>query len=207
MGFRLTPQDPTFFDLYAASAAQLVQGAEVLTTLLGAEPAERPEILRRMHEIEAAADDAMHDIVRKVHGSFVTPFDRTDMHGLAVALDQCVDLMEAAVDLIVIYRVHPLLPRVSKQVEIIARMAHVTADAMPRMRSMKTLNGYQVEITRLENRANKQYRKMLGALVEDPKADPLTVMKHKDVITALEATANGFEQVALKVEAISVRES
>ena len=207
MGFRLAPQDPTFFDLFAASAAQLVAGAEVLTSLLGAEPAERAEILDRMHEIEAAADDATHAIVRKVHGSFVTPFDRTDMHALAVALDQCVDLMEAAVDLIVLYKVHPLLPRVSRQVEIIARMAEVTADAMPRLRSLKSMDGYTVEITRLENRANKQYRKMLAALVEDPKANPLTVMKHKDVIDALEATANGFEQVALRVEAIAVRES
>ena len=206
MGIRLTPQDPHFFELFAASARQLVEGARELTALLAADDDERQVILGRMHDIEAAAADATHDIVRKVHGSFVTPFDRTDMHGLAVAIDQCVDLMEAAVDLIVLYRVQPL-PRVAKQVEIISRMADVTADAMPRMRSMKDLDGYWVEITRLENRGNKQYRKMLAELVGDPKADPLTVMKHKDVIDALEATANGFEQVALKVEAIAVRES
>ncbi|MBM6403111.1 DUF47 family protein [Phycicoccus sp. CSK15P-2] len=207
MGLRLTPQDPTFFALFAASAGQLVEGAQELTALLGAEPDERDAVLGRMHEIEAAADDATHEIVRKVHGSFVTPFDRSDMHGLAVALDQCVDLMAAAVDLIVLYRVDTLMPRVAKVVEIIARMADVTAEAMPRLRSMKEMGGYWVEITRLENRANKQYRKMLGELFADPKADPLTVMRHKDIVDALEATANGFEQVALKVEAIAVRES
>jgi len=207
VGIRLTPQDPSFYELFAASARQLVAGSAELMALLGADEKERQAILQRMHEIESAADDATREIIRKAAGSFVTPFDRADMHGLAVALDGCVDLMEAAVDLIVLYRVDEVLPRVAKQVEVITRMADGTADAMPRLRSMKQLEGYWVEITRLEHRANKQYRRMLAELFNTPGADPITVMKHKDIIDALEATANGFEQVALKVEAIAVRES
>ena len=126
----------------------------------------------------------------------MTPFDRADMHGLAVALDGCVGLIEAAVDLIVLYRVDEVLPRVAKQVEVISRMADVTADAMPRLRSMKDLTAYWVEVNRLENRANKAYRRMLAELFNTPGADPITVMKHKDIIDALEAAANGFEEVA-----------
>ncbi len=207
MGIRLTPQDPRFFDLFAASSRHLVDGAAELTALLGAGPEEREVILKRMHEVEAASSEATHEIIRKVNGSFVTPFDRADMHGLAVALDDCVGLMEAAVDLIVLYRVDEVLPRVAKQVEVIARMADVTADAMTRLRSMKDLAAYWAEVNRLENRANKAYRRMLAELFNTPGADPITVMKHKDIIDALEAAANGFEQVALKVEAIAVRES
>ncbi|WP_030528463.1 DUF47 family protein [Phycicoccus jejuensis] len=207
MGFRRTPSDPSFFALFADSARQLVEGAGALTALLGADADEREAILKQMHEIEAAADDATRAIVRKVGGSFVTPFDRSDIHALAVALDQCVDLMEAAVDLIVLYRVDELMPRVAKQVEVIQRMAELTADAMPRLRSLKEMDAYWVEINRLENRANKQYRRMLADLFNAKKADPLTVMKHKDIIDALEATANGFEHVAMTVEAIAVRES
>jgi len=207
VGIRLTPQDPRFFDLFAASSRHLVDGAAELTALLGAGPEEREVILKRMHEVEAASSEATHEIIRKVNGSFVTPFDRADMHGLAVALDDCVGLMEAAVDLIVLYRVDEVLPRVAKQVEVIARMADVTADAMTRLRSMKDLAAYWSEVNRLENRANKAYRRMLAELFNTPGADPITVMKHKDIIDALEAAANGFEQVALKVEAIAVRES
>ena len=207
MAIRLTPQDPRFFDLFAASSRHLVDGAAELTALLGAGPEEREVILKRMHEVEAASSEATHEIIRKVNGSFITPFDRADMHGLAVALDDCVGLMEAAVDLIVLYRVDEVLPRVAKQVEVIARMADVTADAMTRLRSMKDLAAYWVEVNRLENRANKAYRRMLAELFNTPGADPITVMKHKDIIDALEAAANGFEQVSLKVEAIAVRES
>ena len=207
MGFRLTPQDPSFFELFAASAQQLVQGARELTSLLGADSEERKAILARMHDVEAAADDATREIVRRVAGSFVTPFDRSDMHALAVALDSCVDLMEGAVDVIVLYEVDRLLPRVAKQVEIITRMAELTADAMPRLRSMRDLDGYWIEISRLEHRANKQHRRMLADLFNAKKPDPVAMMKHKDIIDALEATANAFEQVALTVEAIAVRES
>ncbi len=207
MGIRLTPQDPSFFELFAASARQLVEGSRELTSLLGADPDERETVLKRMHEIEGAADEATHEIVRRVAASFVTPFDRTDMHGLAIALDNCVDLMEGAADVIVLYQVDALLPRVAKQVEIIARMAELTADAMPRLRSMRDLDGYWIEINRLEHRANKQYRRMVADLFNAKKPDPIAVMKHKDIIDALEATANAFEQVALTVEAIAVRES
>jgi uncharacterized protein Yka (UPF0111/DUF47 family) len=207
VGIRLTPQDPRFFDLFAASSRHLVDGAAELTALLGAGPEEREVILKRMHEVEAASSEATHEIIRKVNGSFVTPFDRADMHGLAVALDDCVGLMEAAVDLVVLYRVDEVLPRVARQVEVIARMADVTADAMTRLRSMKDLAAYWAEVNRLENRANKAYRRMLAELFNTPGADPITVMKHKDIIDALEAAANGFEQVSLKVEAIAVRES
>lgn len=207
MGFRLTPSDPSFFELFAASAQQLVEGSRELTTLLGADADEREAVLKRMHEIEAAADDATHEIVRRVGGSFVTPFDRADMHSLAVALDNCVDLMEGAVDVIVLYQVDSLLPRAAKQVELIARMAELTADAMPKLRTMRDLDGYWIEINRLEHRANKQYRRMLADLFNAKRPDPIAVMKHKDIIDALEATANAFEQVALQVEVIAVRES
>jgi uncharacterized protein len=207
VGFRLTPQNPGFFELYAASARRLVEGSRELTALLGADGEERRVILKRMHEIEASADEATREIVRAVGGSFLTPFDRADMHGLAVAIDNCVDLMEGAVDTIVLYRVDELMPRVAKQVELIARMAEITADAMPRLRSMRDLDGYWIEINRLEHRANKQYRRMLADLFNAKRPDPVTVMKHKDIIDALEATANGFEQVALTIEAIAVRES
>jgi predicted phosphate transport protein (TIGR00153 family) len=207
VGFRLTPSDPSFFELFAASAQQLVEGSRELTTLLGADADEREAVLKRMHEIEAAADEATHEIVRRVGGSFVTPFDRADMHSLAVALDNCVDLMEGAVDVIVLYQVESLLPRAAKQVELIARMAELTADAMPKLRTMRDLDGYWIEINRLEHRANKQYRRMLADLFNAKRPDPITVMKHKDIIDALEATANAFEQVALQVEVIAVRES
>ena len=207
MGFRLTPQDNSFYDLFAKSASFLVDGARELTTILGVEPSEREAVAARMREIEHQADEATHEIIRKVNSSFITPFDREDIHGLAANLDDCMDLMDAAVDLIVLYRIGELPAGVAHQVEVLARMSELTAEAMPKLRSMKDLTEYWIEINRLENQADQIYRRLLAELFNGQATDAITIMKHKEVIEELEAAADAFEQVAHKVESIAVKES
>jgi uncharacterized protein len=207
VGFRLTPQENSFYDLFAKSASYLVDGSRELTTILGAPVSEREAIAARMREIEHQADEATHEIIRKVNSSFITPFDREDIHGLAATLDDCMDLMDAAVDLIVLYRIGELPAGVSEQVEVLVRMSQLTADAMPRLRSMKDLSEYWIEINRLENQADQCYRRLLAELFNGESTDAITVMKHKEVIEELEAAADAFEQVAHKVESIAVKES
>ncbi len=207
MGFRLTPQENSFYDLFAKSASYLVDGARELTTILGAGVSEREGIAARMREIEHNADMATHEIIRKVNSSFITPFDREDIHGLAATLDDCMDLMDAAVDLIVLYRIGELPAGVSEQVEVLSRMSELTAEAMPRLRSMKDLSEYWIEINRLENQADQCYRRLLAELFNGEATDAITIMKHKEVIEELEAAADAFEQVAHKVESIAVKES
>jgi uncharacterized protein Yka (UPF0111/DUF47 family) len=81
VGFRLTPQEDSFYDLLTTSARHLVDGAHELTNLLSVEHAEREAVAARMRDIEHAADDATHAIMRKVNSSFITPFDREDIYG------------------------------------------------------------------------------------------------------------------------------
>jgi len=207
VGFRLTPQDNSFYDLFAKSASFLVDGARELTTILGVEPSEREAVAARMREIEHQADEATHEIIRKVNSSFITPFDREDIHGLAANLDDCMDLMDAAVDLIVLYRIGELPPGVAHQVEVLTRMSELTAEAMPKLRSMKDLTEYWIEINRLEKQADQIYRRLLAELFNGQPTDAITIMKHKEVIEELEAAADAFEQVAHKVESIAVKES
>jgi len=207
VGFRLTPQENSFYDLFAKSASYLVDGARELTTILGSAPSEREAIAARMRDIEHQADEATHEIIRKVNSSFITPFDREDIHGLAANLDDCMDLMDAAVDLIVLYRIGELPAGVAHQVEVLTRMSELTAEAMPKLRSMKDLTEYWIEINRLENQADQIYRRLLAELFNGQATDAITIMKHKEVIEELEAAADAFEQVAHKVESIAVKES
>ena len=208
MGFRLTPQENSFYDLFARSASHLIDGSRELTKILGAGIGERESIAERMREIEHDADEATHAIIRKVNSSFITPFDREDIHGLASALDDCMDLMDATVDLIVLYRIGDLPAGVSDQVEVLSRMSELTADAMPRLRSMKDLSEYWIEINRLENQADQIYRRLLAGLFNGEfGTDAITIMKLKEVIEELEAAADAFEAVAHKVESIAVKES
>jgi predicted phosphate transport protein (TIGR00153 family) len=206
VGFRLTPHNITFYDLFAKSASHLVEGARELTRLLGVEPSEREAVASRMRDLEHDADESTHAIMRKVNSSFITPFDREDIYGLASNLDDCMDLMEAAADLIVLYRIGDLPDGISAQVQVLARMSELTAEAMPRLRAMRDLSEYWIEINRLENQGDHIYRELLAELFNNG-AEAITVLKLKEVVDVLEAAADAFETVANQVESIAVKES
>lgn len=206
MRFRLTPRDTSFFDLFTDSAQHLVTGAKLLGELLGADRPGRKVIAKQINEVEHLADEATHSIMRRVNQTFVTPFDRDDIYLLAAALDDCMDYMEEASDLIVLYKVDELPPRVAEQVAILQRCAELTAEAMPRLRSMGDLTEFWVEINRLENQADKLHRKLLAQLFDDV-TDPIHLMKVKEIVEVLEQAADAFEKVANTVETIAVKES
>jgi len=203
---RLTPRDTSFFDLLAASAAHLVTGANLLAELLGADRATRKALAKQMSDAEHLADEATHSIMRRLNQTFVTPFDRDDIYGLASALDDCMDFMEEAADLIVLYKIDELPPRVADQVQVLQRSAELTAEAMPRLRSMENLAEYWVEVNRLENQADKSHRKLLAQMFDEI-TDPILLMKLKEVVEKLEDAADAFEKVANMVETIALKES
>jgi uncharacterized protein len=203
---RLTPRDTSFFDLLAALAQHLVTGSTLLAELLGADRPTRKELAKKLNEAEHLADDATHSIMRRLNQTFVTPFDRDDIYALASALDDCMDYMEEAADLIVLYKVEELPARVSEQVQVLQRASELTAEAMPRLRSMSDLAEYWVEVNRLENQADKLHRKLLAELFDDV-ADPILLMKLKEIVEILEEAADAFEKVANTVETIALKES
>jgi len=203
---KLTPRDTVFFDLLTESAQHLVVGANLLRDLIPAERSARKAIFQRINEAEHQADEVTHSIMRRLNQTFVTPFDRDDIYMLASGLDDCIDFMEEAADLIVLYKVGELPPRVTDQVEVLQRAAELTAAAMPRLRGMKDLAEYWVEINRLENQADKSYRKLLVQLFEDV-SDVIQLMKLREVVERLENAADAFERVANIVETIALKES
>ena len=203
---RFTPRNNAFYAMFAVSGQNLVVGAGLLKELLGAEQADRKAIAEKMREAEHDGDEATHAIMRELNESFITPFDREDIYRLASSLDDVMDAMEAAVDLVVLYQIGELPPEVADQVDVLERAAELTAEAMPRLRSMKDLSEFWIELNRLENQADQVYRRLLARLFNG-EYDALTVMKLKEVVDQLEAAADAFEHVANTVETIAVKES
>lgn len=206
MRIRLTPRENSFYSMFATSGRNLMEGAGLLKELLGAEMSERKAIAERMRACEHAGDEATHAIMRELNETFVTPFDREDIYRLASSLDDVMDYMEAAVDLVVLYNIAELPPEIADQVDVLERAAELTADAMPRLRSMKDLSEFWIELNRLENQADQVYRRILAKLFSG-EYDALTVLKLKEVVDQLEAAADAFEHVANTVETIAVKES
>lgn len=205
MAFSFRPVDATFYDLFAASAQHLVVGAGLLAEML-AEGADRDAVAQRMREAEHQADETTHEIVRRVNTTFVTPFDREDIYALASGLDDVMDFMDEAVDEILLYEVAEIPAELSTQVEVIQQCAEITAAAMPKLRSMKDLTEYWIEINRLENAGDKTFRRILAKLFSG-EFKALEVLKLKDVVESLERAIDAFEKVANTVEQIAVKES
>jgi uncharacterized protein len=203
--FSLRPTDSTFYDLFAESARNLVTGANLLAELFQVDT-DRQELAKRMRDTEHQGDEFTHAIVRRVNTTFVTPFDREDIYRLAAGLDDVMDFMDEAVDLVSLYEIDKLPGELAKQVEVIQRAAELPAEAMPRLRTMHDLEDYWIEINRLENDGDKSYRRILAKLFSG-KYDALTVLKLKDVVDSLENAVDGFETVANIVEQIAVKES
>ncbi|MFL6159491.1 MAG: DUF47 domain-containing protein [Marmoricola sp.] len=205
MALRFKPVDTVFYSLLTAQAAHLVDGAALLAELLD-EGNDRPDLAKRMREAEHQADETTHEIVRRVNSTFVTPFDREDIYALSSSLDDVMDFMEEAVDLVVLYEVNDLPGGVAEQIEVLQRCAELTAESMPRLQSMKNLEEYWIEINRLENTGDKSYRRILAKLFSG-QYEALEVMKLKDVVDSLEHAIDAFEKVANIVEQIHVKES
>ncbi len=206
MRIKFRPVDGTFYDLFSESAEHLVKGADLLAEMFASDN-DREGIAQRMRDAEHACDETTHKIIRRVNSTFVTPFDREDIYNLASGLDDIMDGMEEAVDLIVLYDATDLPAEMSKQVEVLQRCAELTVQAMPGLEAMKDLTEYWIEINRLENLGDKTHRRILADLFTSGQHEALQVMKLKDITEALEGAIDAFETVANTVEQIAVKES
>jgi predicted phosphate transport protein (TIGR00153 family) len=203
--FSLSPKDSSFYPLFTASAENLVTATQVLGEFIH-DHARRDELAQQLRELEHAGDQATHAIFRQLNTSFVTPFDRDDIYNLASDLDDVMDAIEAAADFVVLTGLGTLPAEMSQQTALLERAAQTTAEAMPRLRTMKDLSDYWIEVNRIENEADKLYRRLISRLYSG-EFDALEILKLKEVADSLEEAADHFEHVANVVETISVKES
>jgi predicted phosphate transport protein (TIGR00153 family) len=205
VAFRLTPRDTAFYDMFTEAGQNVADAADMLAGLLDPN-ANRELIAMQLREREHAGDSVTHRIMRQLNTSFVTPFDREDIYRLASTLDDVIDAMEAAADFIVLADVGKLPALMGEQIVLIARSAHETADAMSRLATLRDLEPYWIEVNRLENEADRVYRKLLSRLFSG-EYDALTMVKLREVADDLEESADALEKVAPAVETIAVKES
>jgi uncharacterized protein len=203
--FSLSPKDSSFYPLFSASAQNLVAATDVLSDFIN-DHARRAELAAQLRELEHVGDQATHAIFRQLNTSFVTPFDRQDIYNLASDLDDVMDFVEAAADLVILTGLGTLPAEMNQQTALLQRCAQTTAEAMPRLKTLNNLSDYWIEVNRLENEADKLYRRLLSRLYSG-EFDALEILKLKEVADQLEEAADAFEHVANVVETIAVKES
>jgi len=205
---KIRPSDDTFYDFFTRAAGNLVKGTALLSEL-ALPGADAQSVGERLVEVEHDSDSITHDLYNKINSSFITPFDREDIYKLGSGLDDVMDHLEAIGTFVYLYGLSslPALPREMLEIiDVLDQQAKVTAEAMPRLKSMKDLKEYWVECNRLENEGDRAYRMLLVRLFSG-EYDALTVLKMKEVADELEAACDAFEHVANTVETIAVKES
>ena len=208
MRFTLRPSADVFYELFSHAAQNLVRGTDLLSEL-ALPDANVQSISERLIEVEHENDALTHELFKKINSTFVTPFDREDIYRLGSQLDDVMDHLEGIGSLLYLYGLTalPKLPReMHEMVLVLEQQAKVTAEAMPRLKTMTELADYWVECNRLENEGDRTYRMLLVRLFSG-EYDALTVLKMKEVADELEAACDAFEHVANTVETIAVKES
>lgn len=203
MKLRVIPRSENFYEFFERAAGNVADAGglllKLLTDYLDPEAA-HAEIRQREHE----GDEITHQIMRALNTTFVTPFDREDIHRLASLLDDILDGIEAVADLLVLHQIEQPLPEMRQQAEVLARAADQTYQAMMNLRSFRGLDQYWVEINRLENEGDRIYRKTVARLFSG-EYKAMDVLKWKDLVDQLEAAIDKCEDVANTLESIVLK--
>ena len=146
----LTPKDAVLFDLYTSLAERIASGARTTVEMVNGAAENRKGLAKRIGEIETEADELLGKIIRRIDDMFVTPYDRGDLQDLANSLDDAMDSIEGATDLIVLHDVKEMPPGLTDQVDAVRRLAELTAASMPRLKNLKDLDHYYQEAERIE---------------------------------------------------------
>lgn len=212
MRFRFIPREQSFFNLFEQMANKVQEGAEELLDLLkNYSDLERKSA--RIVFIEHEGDDITHEVIRRLNTTFITPFDREDIHRLATSLDDVLDHVEAAAEYLVLHKIEQPLPQMVAQAETLAEAARVGAEAMPSLKHMgkprkgeKSLDSYCVEVNRLENEGDHLYRRTIAELFSG-EFNAMDVLKWKDIIEEIETAIDRLEDVANTIEGIVLKQT
>jgi hypothetical protein len=207
MKLRIFPREESYFDLFNQVAANIVDAARLLLDMV--EDFVDPDVkAKRLLDAEHEGDRLTHTIYLRLNSTFITPFDREDIHALAGELDDVLDAMEAAADMLVLHRVTEPLDAVVEQVRLIDKAAKATAEGLRNLRGLKQepLRAYLITINQLENDGDLLYRRATADLYAFKGADPVRdVLIWKDIVELLETALDNFEKVAHTVESVIIK--
>jgi hypothetical protein len=200
---RLIPRDTKFFDLFAELSGNLTAGGRLLRSILE-DPRDLPLRVEQMQAIEHKADKATYSIITKLNQTFITPFDREDIHRLASALDDVLDFMNAAAARLVMYKISSPPPVSAELAGLIVLQCEELAQAVSLLEKNGHVMEHCAEVSRLEEVADHVSRRAIAELFEREK-DPIQLIKLKELYETLEYATDKAEDAANVLEAIVVK--
>jgi predicted phosphate transport protein (TIGR00153 family) len=198
----LVPKEHDYFRLFSELAANLDAAAQLLVKFMN--DGDRASIAAAILEHEHVGDKIVHDIVRKLNKSFITPIDREDIYDLVATADEVLDSIEEAAGLVIIYRVGEITPYAKRQAEVIAKATPILRECMDNLEKPKGLDERIIAVNSLENDGDRIEREAIASLFEGD-TTCTDIIKWKDIYETLEAAMDDCEHVANVIESIVLK--
>ena len=204
----LIPREEKFFDMLDETAALVTRAADKFLALVTTFD-RLPERALEMHELEHTCDDIVARIIQALDRSFITPFDREDIHTLATSLDDVMDNMEETAHRFTVFRIEQPPPPAVEMAQIVRDCCGHLEGAIRLCRGMRQVEDIQNhlrEVGRLENLADKIYRETETLLFGSP-PDILLLIKLRELYGWLEETVDACKDVAHIISEIVIKGS
>ncbi len=200
---RLIPREKKFFRMFSEVCDNLTAGARMLHDVLQ-NPNGLADRITQLQEIEHRGDTMTHDIIRMLNQTFITPFDREDIHRLTSSLDDVLDFVNAAAVRMTLYRITNPPPPAAELARLIVTQAEELSKAVALLGDNQQLLEHCVEVNRLENEADRVSRKAIAELFES-ETDPIQLIKLKELYEVLETATDKAEDAANVLEAVALK--
>jgi len=205
----LLPKDDKFFRYFEEDVENLLAAATVFRELMSNHITreERLQKIKRIEELEHKGDEMTHQIFSYVASTFVTAFDREDIHALASKLDDILDYLQGAATRISLYKVDTISPeqeRLAGMIYDAVEQLHKAILALHDLKNVESIRQCLVEINSIENEADDLFERAIAALFENCK-DPILLIKMKELLVSLETATDQCEDAANVIETIIVK--
>ena len=206
---RFTPKEPKFFPLLKQLSEILVASSELLVECLKHDsPEERAGYYKQIKDMEREGDKLTHLILDELGTTFITPFDREDIHDLASSIDDVIDGINSCAKRITIYNPRPISESGKELSRMIRQEADYIVKAMDELETFRknpnTLRGYCSKMHDIENQADDIYELFITKLFEEEK-DCIELIKVKEIVHELEKTTDAAEHVGKILRSLIVK--
>ncbi|MFQ5818044.1 MAG: DUF47 domain-containing protein [Terriglobia bacterium] len=200
---RLLPREKTFFNQFIEVAANIQAGAQALVDLLE-DYRDVAKKVAHIKDLEHRGDQMTHDLMTQLNQTFITPFDREDIHELASTLDDVLDLIDAFASRLIIYRIGSLRPDAAELARTLLKATGEVQAAVSQLEKQDRILQHCIEINRLENEGDNAVRAATARLFEEEK-DPVEIIKWKELLEVLEFATDKCEDVANVLEGVVLK--